>query len=175
MGIKPNLTKLTQVKNYYITSMITAFKNNISVHFINRFNKYINKKFKNETKKELRFIKNDLLNKPLKQNMKSNIKYYKWIKDNRYKLLPKTRKISYPYDVKCSPLRYLSYMIYINNELEKMGQKQFHCFPLRTSCVPKYIEIDTAALLEMMIDKGSKQYRNGPNQIEKSKHILWSA
>ena len=84
---KPNLTKLSQVKNYYVTSMITAFKNNITSHFINRFNKYINKQFKDEAKKELRAIKNDILTKPLKKNIKSNIKHYKWIKDNRYKLL----------------------------------------------------------------------------------------
>jgi hypothetical protein len=171
---KPKINKLNQVKNYCITSMITAFNNNISIHFINRVFRYINKIFSNENKYELRKIKDDLLNKPLKNDMKSNEKYHKWINENRYKILPKSIKKSYYYDVKCSPLKYLPYMIYINNELEKMEQKQFHCFPLRNDIVPKYIEIDTSALLEIMIDKDSKKFRNGKGQIENSKNILWN-
>lgn len=172
---KPKINKLNQVKNYYITSMITAFNNNISIHFINRIFRYVNKTFPNETKSELRNIKNDLLNKPLKKDMKSNEKYHKWIKNNRYNILPKSpKKKSYYYDVKCSPIRYLPHMIYINNELEKMEQKQFHCFPLRNDIIPKYIEIDTSGLLEIMIDKNSKKYRSGEGQIEKSKNILWN-
>ena len=70
-------------------------------------------------------------------------------------------------------MKYLSYSIYINKQLEKLECKQFHCFPIRTDIVPKYIEIDTSALLELLIDKGTSQYRNGKGQIEKSKTELW--
>jgi len=150
--------------------MITAFQNNISIHFMNRLFRYINKSFIEDDKKELRKVKNDILN----NTNTSDIKYNQWIKDNKPKLLPTEFNKSYYYDIKCNPLKYLPYMIYINKELEKDGFKQFHCFPLRTDIVPKYIEIDTSGLLEMMIDKGSSNYRSGKGQIEKTKNELWS-
>ena len=171
---KPNIKKLNQIKNYCIISMMTAFNNNISIHFIDRVFRYINKIFPKDDKHELRKVKNDLLNNINKTTeMTCDKKYHQWIKDNRKYILPKSFNKSYYYDVKCSPSKYLPFMININNELEKIERKQFHCFPLRNDCVPKHIEIDTSALLELLIDKNSKQFRSGEGQIDKSKRYLW--
>ena len=171
--------KLNQVLAYAKVSMMTAFTNNIKIHFFSRLFRFVNASFplpEDSTKEviykqrsELKAVKSDLVNKTLK----SNPKYHDWIKAIRDKVLPTKYTKSYPYDVKANPMKYLSHMVYMNKELEKVGYKQFHCFPLRSDIVPKYVEIDTASLLELMIDKGSKQYRNGKGQIEKSKEILW--
>lgn len=169
-GKKIKISKLNQIIGYVQTSMETAFQNNISIHFIDRLNRYVNKSFITDDKIELRKVKNDLLN-----NTKiSDKKYHSWIDKEKDKILPKTFTKTYNYDVKCNPMKYLSYSIYINKQLEKLECKQFHCFPLRTDIVPKYIEIDTSALLELLIDKGTSQYRNGKGQIEKSKTELWN-
>jgi hypothetical protein len=176
VGEKQSSKKINQILNYSIVVIITSYENNIKCHFINRLFRYINKVFhddnkdtKKETIKELKKVKNDILNNTLK----SDKKYHKWIKKNRTKLIPKEYNKSIPYDVKKEPLKYFPFMIHINNQLQKLEMKQFHCFPLRKDVVPKSIELDTAGLLELMIDNDSKKYRNGKNAIEQAKKELW--
>jgi hypothetical protein len=167
---KISSSKINQVLNYAKTVIMTAYENNIKCHFINRLFRYVNCVFKEDEKKDIRKVKDDIIN----DTLKSDKKYHKWIKKNKNKLVPKTYEKSIPYDVKIEPLKYLPFMIHINNQLQKLEAKQFHCFPLRKDVVPKSIELDTAGLLELMIDNDSKQYRNGKNAIEKAKKGLWN-
>ena len=39
----------------------------------------------------------------------------------------------------------------MSNEIIKMGYKSFQYFPLRTECIPKYINVDTKALIELLV------------------------
>ena len=121
-------------------------------------------------RQQLKKVKNDLINNTLI----SDNQYHTWINEIRNKIVPSIFINSIAYDVKVEPLKYLPYMITMNRELEKIGKKQFHCFPLRNSTVPKSIDIDTAALLELLKDKDTKNSRSGENAIENSKKSLWS-
>lgn len=40
-------------------------------------------------------------------------------------------------------------MIFMNREIEKLGGKQFQFFPLKKSIIPRYIVLDTKALIEL--------------------------
>ena len=181
--------KLSGCIGYAKVTIMTGFQNNIKVHFMRHLFGYINvvfdevnkevyeslitkskkKIYRVELRRELKKVKNDILNNTLT----AEEKYHKWITENRSKIVPSEYEVSIPYDVKVTPLKYLQFMIYMNTHLEKMGKRQFHCFPLRTDIVPKCIEIDTATLLELCMDTDTKQYRNGKNAIENAKPFLW--
>jgi len=88
------------------------------------------------------------------------------------------RKNYVPYDVKANPLDYFIQMIYINREIDEINKKiivdnqnktkkrplykLFNALPLRTEIVPKYITLDTIALIDLFITTNSKQYRDKP-------------
>ncbi len=156
--------KTARLNNYITINIKTAIDNNIKKHFFNRLFKFIyvtfiNDKMTKTEKRELKYqatkIKNDLLNK----TKSSDTKYHNWIKKQRNKLLPvlDVHKKSYQYDIKVNPLSYLKYMIYMNNKIKTVDGKQFHCLPLRTNIVPKFIEIDTEYLLETIASKELKK------------------
>jgi translation initiation factor 2 beta subunit (eIF-2beta)/eIF-5 len=56
-------------------------------------------------------------------------------------------------------------------ELEKIGRKSFQFFPLQTNAIPRHIQIDTKALIELFVSNEKKQYLDN---IELHKEILWS-
>ena len=181
-------TKLNQIIGFSATSMLTGFENNIKVHFCERLFRYVNavffhqhkevfdalpqnekKAFTQNLRAELKKVKNDLLS----GSLSSDQKYHEWIMEQRGFCVPHEFQISVAYDVKCEPMKYLPFMINMSNNLESIGRKIFSSFPLRTDIVPKSIVIDTAALLELMIDENSNKYRQGENAIRKAKDELW--
>jgi len=152
---------LSAVLDYYATTMITSITNNIKIHFfdyVNRFiNSYfksiykdeiINKVFKKQLFKELRIVKNDILNNTLL----CDEKYHTWIKENRYKIVPEEYDTSYYYDVCCEPYKYLKHMIFMCLELEALEAKAFQFFPIQTNAIPRHIQIDTKAMVELFVD-----------------------
>lgn len=99
---------------------------------------------------------------------------------NQYKkeILPnkKYKKNNIFYDIEVDPLSYLYSMITINRKIQahnvfhKENHKLFHPLPLRTSILPRYITIDTCALISLFSGKAS--YFN--NAYDKSREI-WSS
>jgi len=149
------LTKTSFIKQYQITSMLTAYENNIKCHFERRLFKYLKSVFINsemdtkeekKTLSELKILKRDLIFKTI-----TNDKYKKWIKSNRKKILPDT---DYYETLNKHPLKLLNYMFYMNLELEKNNNKTYNCLPLRNDYVPKYITIDTSSLINLTKTKG---------------------
>ena len=183
---KISTTKLNQTLKYARDQIITAYENNINMHFISRLFRYVNCVFgeknkdelselkgkelterKHELRREYMIVKNDILN----GTNKAPEIYTKWIKINRPLLIPTNYEESIPYDLKVDPQKYIKYMIYMNNELEIIGRKQFHCFPLRTDLVPKFIRLDTASLLELMYDTDTKKMRDNLKAYKKE---IWN-
>lgn len=76
-----------------------------------------------------------------------------------------------PYDVKAAPMKFLSKMIYMNKELERMGRKTFRCFSLRTDIIPDHIDIDTY-ILARFAERPQRKF-NGEDAIEVLKSQLW--
>lgn len=152
--------KMNYLFNYQIINILTAFQNNITYRYVDRLNYYVNKNFINDKlsnsekidiKKELTKVKNDLL----RGTNTSDQKYIKWIENERKNNLPIAE--NHLYDLKADPFKYLNSMIYMNNYLESKGVKGFHCFPLRSTVIPRYIDIDTAFLIQLTTTKGTKK------------------
>jgi hypothetical protein len=174
-----NGKNLSTILNYYAITILTSIETNIKMNFFNYVNRFINsyfkvlykneitnKDFKKQLFKDLYVVKNDILN----GSLKSNIKFHNWINEYRFKIVPEEFEINYYYDVKATPQKYLKYMIFMNIELEKIEGKMYQFFPLQSSIIPRHIQIDTKAIIELLVDKGKKEYLDN---IELNKEFLW--
>jgi len=170
---------LSSILDYYTITILTSIETNIKMHFFDYVNRFINsyfkvlykdditnKEFKKQLFKDLYVVKNDLLN----GSLKSNIKFHNWINEYRYKIVPENFEVSYYYDVKATPQKYLKYMIFMNIELEKIEGKMYQFFPLQSSIIPNHIQMDTKSIIELLVDKGKKEYLDN---IELNKEFLW--
>ena len=159
-------SNLSSILDYYTTTMITSIENNIKLHFFDYIKRFVNsyfkhlykdeienKDFKKQLYKEINLVKNDIINNTLT----CNNKYHIWLNENRYKIVPKHFDISYHYDIKITPYKYLQHMIFMCLELEKIERKSFQFFPIQTNTVPKHIQLDTKALVELFIDTKKHQ------------------
>jgi hypothetical protein len=174
-----NGKQLSSILDYYAITILTSIENNIKLHFFDYVNRFINsyfkhinkdnlndKDFKKQLFKELDSVKSDILNGTLK----SDEKYHNWLKEYRYKIVPDQYDKSYHYDVKCHPQKYIKHMIFMNCELEKIGGKTYQFFPLQSSIIPNHIQIDTKAVIELLVDKDKKKYIDN---VLLYKEILW--
>ena len=170
---------LSSILNYYAITILTSIETNIKTHFFDYVNRFINSyfkvfykdeitntEFKKQLFKDLYVVKNDILNGTLK----ANVKFHNWINEYRFKIVPEEFEINYYYDVKATPQKYLKYMIFMNIELEKIEGKMYQFFPLQSSIIPNHIQIDTKSVIELLVDKGKKEYLDN---IEVNKEFLW--
>jgi hypothetical protein len=153
-------SNLSSVLDYYATTMITVIQNNIKMRFFDYIKRYINsyfkylyqdqiknKNFKKQLYREINFVKNDIINNTLT----CDVKYHSWLNENRYKIVPEIFENSYYYDIKVSPYKYLKSMIFMCLELEKIERKSFQFFPIQTNAIPRHIQVDTKALVELFV------------------------
>jgi hypothetical protein len=170
---------LSSILDYYAITILTSIETNIKMHFFDYVNRFINsyfkilykdditnKELKKQLFKDLYVVKNDILN----GSLKSNIKFHNWINEYRYKIVPEEFEVSYYYDVKATPQKYLKYMIFMNIELEKIEGKMYQFFPLQSSIIPNHIQMDTKSVIELLVEKEKKQYLDN---IELNKEFLW--
>jgi hypothetical protein len=158
---KHDLKNFTFLLPYLATQMHTAINNNLKEHFITRLLRFINKttsKYedkltKEEIKKERRLLKDALF----ANNMTTSPERYdEWIKTHRDLIIPQEWNISLPYDVKVFPSKYLSFSFYMNAVLEQYEYKLFQPLSLRNSIIPHYVTLDTASLINLFGEKGTK-------------------
>jgi len=178
-------TNLSHILDTVETDIITNIENNIKLNFFKYVKQFVNVFFKSKFKdmiekadkkdkvdlkkvldKDLSEIKQDLIN----NTSISNPKYHKWIKKHRSNVFPNEYKNSYEFDIIHYPQKYLKNMIYMCIEIEKKGGKSFQFFPMRSEAVPKYIPIDTGALIDLFIEKDKNEFNNN---ISKYKDPLW--
>ena len=182
---KINGSNLSHILGNLETDIITNIENNIKLNFFKYVNQFANvfwkpinkrliekanKKDKIELKKlldkELKNIKEDLINNTLL----CNSKYHKWITKHRSHIFPNNFVKSYEFDILHYPQNYLKNMIYMSIEIEKFGGKSFQFFPIRSDLSPKYIAIDTATIVELFMKKNKNHYNNN---IRKYENELW--
>jgi hypothetical protein len=174
-----NGNNLSSILDYYAITILTSIETNIKMHFFDYVNRFINsyfkvlykdditnKDFKKQLFKDLYVVKNDILNGTLK----ANVKFHNWINEYRYKIVPEEFEVSYYYDIKATPQKYLKYMIFMNIELEKIEGKMYQFFPLQSSIIPRHIQMDTKSVIELLVEKEKKQYLDN---IELNKEFLW--
>ena len=160
-------SNLSAILGYYRTTMITAIENNIKMHFFDYIKRFVhsyfkhvyqdqieNKEFRKQLYKELNLVKNDIINNTLT----CDEKYHSWLQENRYKIVPQEYEESYYYDIKVTPYKYLKHMIFMCLELEAIGKKSFQFFPIQTNAIPRHIQIDTKALVELFVDTEKHQH-----------------
>ncbi len=176
-----NGCNLSQILSYNAISIITSIENNIKSNYFNYVKRFVNsyfksklqeqlkdKEFKKQLFKELKKVKDDLIN----NTTNCNIKYHDWLSDNRNNIIPKEcHKNGYYYDIQIKPQKYLKHMIWMNIEIEKMNGCMYQCMPLRTDIIPKYITIDTKSIVEILVDKDKNKYLK---DIQNTKESLWN-
>ena len=175
-----NGANLSQILSYNATSIITSIENNIKMHYFDYIRRFINSYFKHKYKKEiedkefkqqlfkdLKKIKNDIIN----NTITCDTKYHKWLEDNRNYIIPKeVHENGYYYDIQVKPQKYLKNMIWMNIELEKIEGKMFQFMPLRSDLIVKHIPLDTKSIIEIFVEKDKNKYLC---DIENSKDELW--
>lgn len=176
---------LSGILNYLETEIVTNFENNIRMHFIDYIKRFINISFKDihnnildNFKGKERTEKHKLLRRQLKlieSDLMNNTKncdklYHKWLETYRNKILPDKKAHSYLIDISTYPQKYVPYMIFMNMELENKGRKMFRVFPLTTEIIPKYMAIDSKAIVELLIESNKNEYLSN---IRKYKKDIW--
>ena len=196
-------TNLNTVMDYETINIETVFKNHIINNFSQYMYKYINdmldvSKHINDIKnnitnatqqkleirhyrKEIRQLKNDILNTTNKCNIKyNNIKNF-----IRTIILPQNIKNnkSLIYNVHTTPLMYLPTLIYMSIQSEINGKKPINCFPLRKNTIPKYITLDTTSIIHLLINKETmlripwldkKSYYTTKGVLKNNKKEIWN-
>ena len=189
MNSKLNASNLSQILTYISVDILTNIENNIKLHFIKYLNRFVNSYFKDtneeiikketsiknksikrkELYKELKEIKDDLIN-----NTSLCIKHKEFIDKYRKEILPKDYKEDS--DIQINPQKYMKHMIFMNLEIEKLKKKQFQFFPLRNDLNLKYIPLDSAIVVDLLMkmEKGvSKQKYN--SNITNLKEEIWNS
>ena len=136
-------TKLNYILAYEAIDMVKNIENNISEHFTDHVNKFVNctynvkteiekindmkntydekKEFRRIFYAKIRAVKKDLLN--LSPTLESEEKYHKWVKAQRKYIIPSEilEKDVVNYDVCVNPQDYIKPMIYINKQLDLLN------------------------------------------------------
>ena len=157
---------LGAILGYYQTTMLTAIENNIKLHFFDYVRRYINSYFKHKRAvkiakrpgyeknmfQELKQVKIDIINGTLQHNLKCHVKYHRWLLNRQHKIMPvSVKNVSYPEDIKRNPSKYLKHMIYMCLSLERRKVKSFQFFPIQSTMIPRHVQIDTKAIIELFI------------------------
>ncbi len=148
---------LSHILPYEVTEIITCYKNSIVANFFTILHHFINcsqlytddvETAENKWKRrsELKKVKIDMV----KGSLGSDVKYHKWIDENRNNVLPANVSAKgHHYDLKANPLKYLKCMIYMCSQLETNKKSISQCIPLRTENQLKHVTLDTSALIEL--------------------------
>lgn len=186
---------MSNVLSYLCEDIMTMYENNIQLHYVDYVERFVNVVWKKKmlvdkirrifpTKKEketrirqlereLRQIKNDLLNVDSNVPFTSRSYYHKWITQQKKHILPnkeKFQKQSIYYDLKCNPMDYLPCMIEMMKQVENDEEIISNVFPLRSSITPGYIRLDTITLVYLLLRKEQGKKSDYTNQGNTKKH-----
>ena len=141
-----NDTKLNFIMAYEAIDIVKNIKNNITEHFQDYVNKFVNQSFevksiiteinekswdtetKNEVKNsiysDLRKVKKDILR--IDNTFESDEMFHDWIKKHKPLILRKNKftKDSVEYDICVNPADYLKSLFYMNKELERLNEQR---------------------------------------------------
>jgi hypothetical protein len=186
---------MSNVLSYLCEDIMTMYENNIQLHYVNYVERFVNVVWKKkmmvdkirkifptkkerearirQLEKELRKIKNDLLNVDNKDENTSLPYYHKWITEQKKHIIPdkeKFQKQSIYYDLKCKPMDYFPCMIAMMKQVENDDETISNVFPLRSSIAPGYIRLDTITLVYLLLRKEQGKKSDFSNQGNTKKH-----
>jgi len=195
---KLTYTHMNTILDYLADDIITMYKNNIQLHYVEYVERFVNVCWKkkyiidkirrlNFTKKEkdnrinklcsqLRKIKNDILNVEI-NDYKSHHKYHNWINNVKQYIIPNKTfaKNSIHYDIHCNQFDYLPCMIYMMKYIEQEGFSINNVFPLRSDIIPKHITLDSTTIVNLLLRKeqGKKEGYLTKGNLKKKKAEIW--
>lgn len=188
------ITYVQQLLLYEATTMLTCYKNNISMRFGQRIRQFVNKMLDVKERKRL-ILTDSTVDEITRQKALSELRRRstsiklmvatgqicettmatlsndeQCLVETIISILPKHsyEKESIYYDVKVHPELYLSAYIQLNLLFESHGFKSFNALPLRRSFVPSYITIDTKILVLNVLE-----HKNLNVIKESSKYDVW--
>ena len=186
---------MSNVLSYLCEDIMTMYENNIQLHYVDYVERYVNVVWKKkmlvdkirkifptkkeketrirQLEKELRKIKNDLLNVDNNIEYISQPHYHNWITQQKKCILPnkdKFQKQSIYYDLKCKPMDYFPCMIAMMEQVENDEETISNVFPLRSSISPGYIRLDTITLVCLLLRKEQGKKSDFCNQGNTKKH-----
>ena len=186
---------MSNVLSYLCEDIMTMYENNIQLHYVDYVERIVNVVWKKKMivekirkmfhtkkerdarirllEKELRKIKNDLLNVESDVDYTAHQHYHNWITQQKKHILPdkeKFQKQSIYYDLKCKPMDYLPCMIAMMKRVENDEETISNVFPLRSSISPGYIRLDTITLVYLLLRKEQGKKSDYCNQGNTKKH-----
>jgi hypothetical protein len=186
---------MSNVLSYLCEDIMTMYENNIQLHYVDYVERFVNVVWKKkmlvekirkifptkkekearirQLEKELRKIKNDLLNVDNTIAYTSQPYYHNWITQQKKHILPtkeKFQKQSIYYDLKCKPMDYFPGMIAMMKQVENEFETISNAFPLRSSISPGYIRLDTITLVYLLLRKEQGKKSDFSNQGNTKKH-----
>ena len=191
---------MSNVLSYLCEDIMTMYENNIQLHYVDYVERFVNVVWKKKMlvekirkifptkkekevrirhlEKELRQIKNDLLNVDNTIAYTSQPYYHNWITQQKKHILPtkeKFQKQSIYYDLKCKPMDYLPCMLTIMKQVENELETISNVFPLRSSIAPGYIRLDTITLVYLLLRKeqGKVCEYNNKGNTKKHEDKIW--
>jgi hypothetical protein len=189
--IPEDATHLTQVLSFEKARVVTNFETNIKEHFKVYVSRYVRlvmtKLFPATTKEELKHLHQEigqvikvLMNNTPRGEWNCPPKYHQWITENKPLILPEFNppkncsngENTHYYHVLVNPQAYFKHMIYVNLQLEALGEKQFRCFPMRSEIIPKHITIDTRSLITLLVHPHVDVFTGA---VMKYQEVLWNA
>ena len=98
--------------------------------------------------------------------------FHGFIRKHREMLIPKRNSIAINIylDLDLEPVKYLKSMIKINKYLQTIQVKSFNFLPMRTSLIIKHIEIDTTAIVDLLVSEDDTQDLIDRCTIKSAKH-----
>lgn len=168
---KISFTHLNTVLDYESVDIITNIETHIKEHYIDFLFRYINvfvdkhsiehsikTEFAGDSKlintvlhnyrKKLKHFKFDIINQANKYNIHLFNDCKQHINNN---IFPKQlTSESLQKQINENPCSFLESMIKMSREIELKNKKTFNCFPIRKSCIPKYIRLDTTSLIHTL-------------------------
>ena len=191
-------THMNTILDYLADDIITMYKNNIQLHYVEYVERFVNicwkKKYITDkirklkfTKKEkdnrinklccqLRKIKNDILNVETNE-YKSHLVYHSWINNVKQHIIPNKifAKNSIHYDIHCNQFDYLPCMIYMMKHIDQEGFSINNVFPSRSDVIPKHITLDSTTIVNLLLRKeqGKKYDYLSKGNLKKRKSEIW--
>jgi hypothetical protein len=192
---------MNNILTYLSEDIMTMYENNIQLHYVDYMERFVNVVWRKKMlvekirkifptkrekearirhlEKELRKIKNDLLNVDNSLAYTSKPYYHSWITQQKKHILPnkeKFQKQSIYYDLKCKPMDYFPCMIAMMKQVENELETISNVFPLRSSIAPGYIRLDTITLVYLLLRKeqGNKTDFNNKGNTKKHEDKIWN-
>ena len=172
------------IKNFTSKKFVTNFEKSIKDHFFHYLFRFVNQSFLSilnftdssdkDYIKAIQPVKDALISNQLTNNSVFDL----WIQKFKPFILPdltlnSSKGFNGTYDdyLQISPQTFLPCILYMSDFLEKNNLKTFQFFPLITSSVPGYIDLDTSCLVEILFKQKKQFYMNN---IRKYKSQIWN-